>query len=227
LYGLGLVFAALSRMPLGLFLKRVWLFVPLFSAAIVLPSLLNVITPGEPVWVLVRFDRPYVWGPYSIPREIAITHQGIWGGIIFVSRVAASVSFAVLFTLTTRWADIFAGLRALFMPRAFVMTLGMTYRYLFVLLRLIQDMSRARKSRTIGPLSASEERSWIASRIGFLFRKSLEMSQDIHRAMISRGYHGEAVSLSRFKAAPSDVIWFVTIFLFGVIMLVFERDLVR
>jgi cobalt/nickel transport system permease protein len=227
LYGVSLILAALSRVPLGLFLKRVWFFVPLFSAAIVLPALLNVITPGEPVWVLLRLDHPYAWGPYNIPREIAITHQGIWGGIIFVSRVAASVSFAVLLTLTTRWADIFAGLRALFLPRVFVMTLGMTYRYLFVLLRLIQDMYRARKSRTISPFSASEERSWIASRVGFLFKRSLEMSQDIYRAMISRGYHGEVFSLNRFRASPGDYLWLVIIFLFGAIMLVFERNMFR
>jgi cobalt/nickel transport system permease protein len=226
LYGLGLLLAALSRVPLGFFLKRVWLFVPLFSAAIVLPSLLNIITPGEPVWVVLSLDRSYEWGPYRIPREIAVTSQGLWGGIIFVSRVAASVSFAVLFTLTTRWSSIFAGLRALLMPRVFVMTLGMTYRYLFVLLRLIQDMYRARKSRTIHRLTAANERSWVASRIGFLFGKSTEMSSNIYGAMISRGYHGEALSLSRFRIAPADLLWLVIILLFGVIMLAFERGLV-
>ena len=46
LYVLSLVLAASSRIPLGFFLKRVWLFVPLFSAAIVLPAVLNIITPG-------------------------------------------------------------------------------------------------------------------------------------------------------------------------------------
>lgn len=225
LYGLCLLLAVLSRVPLGFFLKRVWLFVPLFSAAIVLPSLLNIITPGEPVWVVLRLERPLAWGPYRIPQEIAVTSQGLWGGIIFVSRVAASVSFAVLFTLTTRWSAIFAGLRALFMPRVFVMTLGMTYRYLFVLLRLIQDMYRARKSRTIHRLTAADERSWVASRIGFLFGKSTEMSRDIYGAMISRGYHGEALSLSRFHITPADLLWLVIILLFGVIMLAFERGL--
>lgn len=164
LYAASVGLAAFSRLPLWSFQKRVWLFVPVFSAAIVVPALLNIITPGEPVWVLVTLPHSYAWGPYRIPAEIAVTRQGLWGGIVFLSRVTASVSFAVLFTLTHRWADIFAGLRALFVPRIFVMTLSMTERYLFVFLRLIQDMYRARKSRTIRPFSASVERDWIASK---------------------------------------------------------------
>jgi len=223
LYGLSLVLAVVSRVSLVFFLKRVWLFVPLFSAAIVLPALLNIVTPGEPVWVLVKFGRAFSWGPYTIPSEIAVTRQGLWGGIVFVSRVAASVSFAVLFTLTTKWAEVFSGLRSLFVPRVFVVTLGMTYRYLFVFLRLIQDMYRARKSRTIRPLSPAAERNWIASRIGATFKKSVDMSEDIYQAMLSRGFHGEFRSTDRFHAAATDTVWLVTVLLFGGILILFER----
>ncbi|MBS1128944.1 MAG: cobalt transporter, permease protein CbiQ, partial [Nitrospirae bacterium] len=98
LYGASILLAAASRVPLGLFVMRVWLFVPLFSAAVVLPALLNVITPGEPLWVIVALQKSYTWGPYVIPQEIAVTRQGLWSGIVLVSRVAASVSFAVLLT---------------------------------------------------------------------------------------------------------------------------------
>jgi cobalt/nickel transport system permease protein len=223
LYGLSLMLAAVSRVPLVFFLKRVWLFVPLFSAAIVLPALLNIVTPGDPVWVLVKFSHAWSWGPYTVPSEIAVTRQGLWGGIVFVSRVAASVSFAVLFTLTTKWAEVFSGLRSLFVPRVFVMTLGMTYRYLFVFLRLVQDMYRARKSRTIRPLSPAAERNWIASRIGATFKKSADMSEDVYKAMLSRGFHGEFRSSDRFHAAGTDTIWLVTVFLIGGILILFER----
>lgn len=226
-YGASLVFAVSSRVSLGFFQKRVWLFVPLFTAATALPALLNVITPGDPVLVLYTLQSPHAWGPYSIPREIAITHQGLWGAITFVSRVAASVSYAVLFTLTTRWGEAFAGLRGLFVPRVFVMTLSMTERYIFVFLRLIQDMYRARKSRTIRPLSAAVDRNWTASRIGVTFKKSMEMSEDIYKAMLSRGFHGEYRSLGRFQAAATDYIWLVTVLLFGGILVLFERGFMR
>jgi cobalt/nickel transport system permease protein len=226
LYGLSLVLAASSRVPLGFFVKRVWLFVPLFSAAIVLPALLNIVTPGEPVLTLVTLDHPRAWGPYVIPREIAVTRQGLWGGIVFVSRVAASVSFAVLFTLTARWGDIFSGLRALFVPRIFVITLGMTERYLFVFLRMIQDMYRARKSRTIRPFSAAAERDWVASRIGATFRKSMEMSADVYNAMLSRGFQGEFRSINRFRVTGADYVWLTAVFCFSILLL-FEEGLLH
>jgi cobalt/nickel transport system permease protein len=222
-YGLGLALAAFSRVSLWFFLKRVWLFVPLFSAAIVLPALLNVVTPGEPLWPILKLDHSYAWGPYTIPAEIAVTRQGLWGAVTFVSRVAASVSFAVLFTLTTRWGEVFSGLRALFVPRIFVMTLSMTERYLFVFLRLIQDMYRGRKSRTIRPLSEAAERNWTASRIGVTFKKSVEMSNDIYHAMLSRGFNGEFRTMDRFRAAAFDYIWLVTILGFGGILVMLER----
>ncbi len=227
LYALSIVLAALSRVPLGTFLTRVWLFVPLFSAAIVLPALLNVVTPGDPLWVLVRLDGPHTWGPYVIPAQIAVTRQGLWGAITFVSRVATSVSFAVLFTLTTRWNDAFAGLRALFVPRIFVITLTMTERYLFLLLRMIQDMYRARKSRTIRPLPASADRNWIASRIGATFLKSREMSEDIYRAMLARGFHGEFRTAERFRVGGIDLFWIISVVCTGGALFLFDRGLLR
>lgn len=222
-YAMSLMLAAFSRIPLWFFIKRVWLFVPLFSVAVVLPVILNIVTPGDPLWILFTLDRPHSWGPYAIPQAIAITRQGLWGGIVFVSRVAASVSFGVLFTLTSKWGEVFAGLRALFVPRVFVVTLGMTYRYLFVVLRLIQDMYRARKSRTIRPLSSAAERNWTASRIGATFKRSVEMSSDIYNAMLSRGFQGEFRTINRFRAAAPDYIWLMTVLGFGGILLIFER----
>jgi len=226
-YALSLLLAASSGIPLWFFIKRVWLFVPLFSATIVLPALLNIITPGEPILVLVKLSRGYAWGPYTIPAEIAVTRQGLWGGIVFVSRVAASVSFAVLLTLTTKWAEIFSGLRSLFVPRIFVVTLSMTERYIFVLLRLIQDMYRGRLSRTIKPLSPAVERNWTASRIGVTFKKSMDMSEDVYKAMLSRGFHGEFRTVNRFRATIVDYLWLSAVSLAGGILVLLERGGVR
>ena len=81
MYGLSLVLAVGSRVPLWFFLKRVWLFVPLFSAAVVLPALLNIVTPGEPLWILVESRKVLFLGALYDPAEIAVTRQGLWGAI--------------------------------------------------------------------------------------------------------------------------------------------------
>lgn len=227
LYGISIMLAVMSRVPVAFFQKRVWLFVPLFSVAIVLPALLNIMTPGDPLWVLVTLNRPHTWGPYNIPAEISVTRQGLWSSITFISRVTASVSFAVLFTLTTRWNIVFSGLRALFVPRIFVMTLSMTERYIFVFLRLVQDMYRARKSRTIRPRSTAEERNWTASRIGVTFNKSIDMSEDIYKAMLSRGFHGEFRTLERFHISFADLLWLTSVLLVGAALILFEKGLLH
>jgi len=225
LYAVCVLLAVASGVPVGFFQKRVWLFVPLFSAAIVLPALLNVVTPGDPVLVLLRLERSYAWGPYVIPAEITVTRQGLGGAIIFLLRVSTSVSFAVLFTLTTRWSVAFSGLRGFLVPRVFVITLSMTERYLFVFLRLIQDMYRARKSRTIRPLSPALERSWTASRIGVTFKRSIDMSEDIYKAMLARGFHGEFLTLDRFQISRRDVFAFAAALLIGAMLLMLEKGI--
>lgn len=222
-YGFSLLLAAFSGIPFSFFIRRVWLFVPLFSAAIVLPALLNIITPGEPLLVLVKLSHGYSWGPYAIPAEIAVTRQGLWSGIVLVSRVAASVSIAVLLTLTTKWSEIFSGLRSIFVPRVFVVTLSMTERYIFVLLRLIQDMYRGRMSRTIRPLSPAVERNWIASRIGVTFKKSMEMSEDVYKAMLSRGFQGEFRTINRFRATGVDYLWLCAVSVVSCMLIVLDK----
>ncbi len=227
IYILCLVLALMSRVPLWFFIKRVWLFVPLFSAAIVLPSVLNIITPGESVFVIARFTRSYVWGPYSVPAELAITRQGILGAIMLVSRVSTSVSLALLLTLTTKWAELFSGLRALFVPRIFVVTLGMTERYLFVLLRLIQDMYRGRMSRTVQPFAPAIERNWTASRIGVTFKKTVEMGDDVYKAMLSRGFHGEFRVVNRFRITAMDYTWILIVTTVSVLLILLDKGTLR
>ncbi len=212
-----------SRVPLLFFLRRVWLVVPLFSALAVLPALLNLVTPGHPVLVLVRLSHARTWGPYTIPAELAVTREGILFATSFLLRVGASVSFAVLFTLTTRWSKVFAGLRAIFVPRIFVVTVAMTERYLFVLLKLLEDMYRARKSRTIQPLPASRERSWTASRIGLTYRKSVDMSGQIYQAMLSRGFQGEFRTLDRLHLTAADTAWLAGALGTGILLFLLER----
>jgi len=73
------------RIPPGIFLARVWLFVPLVSAAIVLPALLNIVTPGEPLWVVVTLDRRTPGGPISFRRRSPSPGRGS-GGASFSSH---------------------------------------------------------------------------------------------------------------------------------------------
>ncbi len=207
LYGVSLVLALFSRIPLGFFLRRVWLVLPLFAGIIALPATLNIFTPGDPAVLLFSLDKEYHWGPYRIPAEIALTRPGIHAALLLVGRVGVSLSFILLLTLTTPWADLFKALRSLRVPLIYVQTLGMTLRYLMLLAQIVRDMHLAKKSRSLRPQKARAEQRWIAGQMGVLFRRSLQLSDEVHRAMAARGYQGEVRILSVFQLRPGDGIW--------------------
>ena len=214
MYGFTLLLARASSIPLGFFIKRVWLFVPLFSAVIVIPALFNLVSPGEPLWTVFHLARSYDFGPYHIPETVTITRQGVLTATTFIGRVAASVSLAVLLTLTTRWNSLLQALEVLHIPSTFILILGMAYRYIVLLVTTVQEIHIARKSRTIRYGSTREEQRWVASRIGYLFKKTYVLSQEVHKAMLSRGFSGENRTLSTFTTHNCDYAWclFVTIF---------------
>jgi cobalt/nickel transport system permease protein len=206
-YGFTLLLAAASSIPLMFFMKRVWLFVPLFSAVIVIPALFNLVSPGEPLWTAFHLARSYDFGPYHIPETVAITSQGVLTATTFIGRVAASVSLGVLLTLTTRWNSLLQALGTLRIPTTFTLILGMAYRYIALLVTAVQEIHIARKSRTLCYGSTREEQRWVASRIGFLFRKTYVLSLEVHKAMLSRGFSGDTGTLTTFKTRYCDYAW--------------------
>jgi len=207
LYTLALVIAVAGHIPLDFFVKRVWLFLPFFTGIIALPAIFSIVTPGRALLVIVQ--QPY----------LAVTEQGVRTALLLLLRVATSVSFAVILILTTRWASLVGGLRALRVPQAFVLILGMTYRYIFLLLHTANDMFLARKSRVVGRIKGAEERLWIGNSIGVLLGKSYHLSDQVYLAMVSRGFRGEAKALQPLRMQPMDWLWMAVGLLIPIIVL--------
>jgi cobalt ECF transporter T component CbiQ len=208
LYVLTLVLAAASRIGLWSFVKRVWLFIPLFTGVIVAPAIFSFVTPGEVVLPLGH------WLGY----EVGLTRQGLTSAGLIVCRVATSISLVVLLTLTTSWPRLLSALRALFVPRLFVLVLGMAYRYLFVLLDSVSEMVTARKARTIAAKRNGRGARAVAGLSGgALFGKAHSLSEEIHQAMLARGYRGEVRTLERFGFRIADAAWLVACLLLAVV----------
>jgi cobalt ECF transporter T component CbiQ len=213
-YGATLVLAVLSRLPLGVFVKRVWLFIPLFTGVVVLPATLNVITDGDIVVPLGTW----------FGHELGVTTQGLTGAAVLVTRVTASISLVVLLTLTTSWTRLLAALRALFVPRLFILVLGMAYRYLFLLLSSVTDMYTARRARTVSDdhardVRAGAGRRFVAASAGALFGRTHALSEEVHMAMVSRGYTGDARSLTSFRVRVIDGVWIVCVVVAAILFL--------
>lgn len=172
-------------------LMRVWLGVPLFSLAIVLPATLNVVTPGTPVLDLWHLGPGVRVGPWPLPETLSVTRSGLVVAGRFLLRSTDCVTLMYLLVATTGPAELISTLRRLGMPRAFGMVLAMAHRYLIVLLRAAEEIHLAKISRTLESGTVSREQRWVAAGAGVLFRRTYQLAQDIHAAMISRGYDGD------------------------------------
>lgn len=211
LYAVTLPVAAASHVPMGFYLKRVWVFMPFFTGIVALPALFSPFTPGQPLITLLDLASPRVY--------LAITLPGVITAAFLLLRVGASVSVGVLLILTTRWAVLLKALRLLNVPQAFVLILGMTYRYIYVLLHAANNMFLARQSRLVGRMSGAEERGWLGASMGTLVSRSYALSDEVYLAMLSRGFRGEAQVMSTLKWRTRDALWlaaFITVAVFAI-----------
>jgi len=216
LYAGTLVLAGLSALPLPFFLKRVWLFVPIFTGIVLLPATLSVVTGGHVVLTL--------WHWHGRPE--GFTSQGLANATLVVSRVATSISLVVLLTLTTPWTRLLASLRSLGVPRMFVLVIGMAYRYLFLLLGSVTDMYLARRARTVGAAKHDRQaRRFVAASAGALIGKSMVLSEEVHQAMTSRGYRGNPRVLDAPRPGWRDVAFVLTVAVTAVALLLGDRGL--
>ena len=188
LYFLALALAFFSKIPLAFFVKRVWLLIPFFTGVIALPALF--ITPG-----LVLAHLPF---------GLVITQTGVATAVFLLLRVGTSVSLAVLLVLTTPWNSVLKAMGVLRVPAVILLILGMTYRYIHLLLHLTNDMFLSRKSRLLRRMNGPEQRKLIAATSGTLLNKSLQVSSEVYLAMQSRGFRDYPRTLDTFKIRTID-----------------------
>ena len=155
LYAVSVILAVLSGIAILYFIKRVWLFIPIFTLFIAIP--------------------------------VIFTHD-LLTALIFVLRVADCVSFVVLITVTTRHSQLLKSLRLFGVPSIFVKVLDMMHRYIYLFIRIFEDMHLSLKSRLVKDFDARNAQRWISSRMAFVFKRSIKMSEDVYMAMIARGY---------------------------------------
>ena len=70
--------------------------------------------------------------------------------VIFTMRVATCVSAVVLLFITTPQQVLFKSLRSVGVPKVYVLTLEMAYRYIFLLMDMVRESILPKKP---GPLS--------------------------------------------------------------------------
>jgi cobalt/nickel transport system permease protein len=185
-----IVLAVLSRIPITRLVAWIWMPVLFFTGTIALPAIF--LTPGRSL---------ATFGPLDI------TQQGLRSAAFLTSRAETAATLSALLVLTTPWPWVLKALRTFKCPLVLVTILGMTYRYIFVILQTAFEMFESRKSRTVGILEPPERRRLAAAAVGVLLSKSLLLSNDVHLAMQSRGFRGEVYLMQDFRAHRADWFW--------------------
>lgn len=190
--------AALSRLNLFNFYKKVIPLGFIFGFLIALPSAFNVITKGEVILPVIHLSRSYDFWIYHVPETIGITREGISGVAMLTLRVLNSVALSFLILYTTPFSEIIRALKVFRVPDAILMIITLTYKYIFIFAKTVEDMHLAKKSRMLGEVTKSEARGWIAGRIAFMFRKTQQRCEDVFKAMLGRGF-SDTIKLYGFR----------------------------
>lgn len=192
----------LSGIGVGYVLRRSALAIPFLFAA--LPLIFTTVGPAS-------FSLEIgTW-------ELSVSQEGMVRFLSIAIKSWISVQAAVLLASTTPFPDLMTAMRAVGIPRLLVAILGLMWRYIFVLGDEGMRMIRARAARS----SESDEQgsrrggslTWRATvaggMAGNLMVRSLERSDRIYFAMLSRGYDGEVRTLPLSRLTLSD--WVVMI----------------
>lgn len=183
---LAVALAVVSAIPIRVLASRTWLGAFLFSGAIALPALF--LTPGTSL--------------YGLP----ITQQGVRTASYLVMRAETAATLMLVLAYTTPWTHILKALRIFRVPVVFVVILGMTCRYILLMLETAHEMFESRKSRTVNRMTPAESRRLAVASAGVLLHKTLYISSEVYLAMQARGFCGEVYVLDDFEMQARD--WF-------------------
>jgi cobalt/nickel transport system permease protein len=150
--------------------------VVVMTAVLLVPATLSLVRPGTvvvPLW-----------------QGAGLTGEGLRNAWIVLARVLACVTVAVLLTRTTSWLRLTAALRGIGVPAGFVLVATMAHRYLGVLLECFTDLLLARRSRSLGGARGAQDRGFVGATVAALLHRSGELADEVHQAMVARGFTG-------------------------------------
>lgn len=225
-------------LALNLLPQNAWPGFILYLSLIIAAGLLSKV---EPVRLLKRslVAIPFVlsalplvfWGPaphvpwnvlsiFSIP----ISPTGAERCVSIIIKAWLSIVAAVILTATTDSQSLISGFRQLRVPAILISIAELMWRYLFVMVDEVMRLIRARNSRSTvvnHGHHAGGSVFWRAgvtgNMAGSLFLRSIERSERVYAAMLSRGYNGEPFSEPGVEFTRRDGLYTIL----GVLVILF------
>jgi len=185
LIGISLGAAGASNVDLKSLVRRVAEAVAFFGIVVAAPVSLRAVTSGPVAFSVLGLEA---------------SSTGLQSAGMILLRLAAGISLAIVWNLTTKWYELLRSLRSLGVPALFLTTATLTYRYLFVVIETMSEMVQARSARDVGGMDKRQGRTYAGSGAAILFAKSQAFTEEVHHAMQAR-------SLGAVSKAPYARAW--------------------
>jgi cobalt ECF transporter T component CbiQ len=206
-----------SRINLSGIYKRILALGFFFGFLFIAPAALNIITNGNLILPLIRFKTETHFWIYQIPQTIGITREGCFIVVRFCLKVINSIALTFLIVHTTAFSDLIKSLKMLRVPDMLLLTITLTYKYLFILSQTTEETYMALKSRWRRKNRTSESDQIIAGRIAYIFHKSWIKYEEIYLAMVARGFTGKVSIIYSRKISIRDVAFLLFIGMVGAV----------
>ena len=139
---------------------------------------------------------------FSIPLPgftLTLTDNGVLLVVSLLLKALISISFSLFFLMTTRY-EYFSGIIYRLFPEPLDQIFLMAYRFIFLTLAMTGSMLKAVRSRGGGLIRSIRMQGKLFAEVaGLVFIRSFERAERVHKAMISRGYHGAGSYSARTK----------------------------
>ncbi len=197
----------LARLEFSKVLKRLFLA---FGFILFLWAVLPFTVAGEPLYQL---------GPLTVTQT----------GVFLAARISLKSSTILLVFLALLGSSSIAvighALQHLGVPEKLVYLFLFCYRYIFVIEQEYRRLEKAARLRSFHPGTNLHTYRTYAYLVGMLFLRSSLRADQVHKAMICRGFHGRFYSLEKMIFRGQDRWWAVamSIILFMVIILEWQK----
>jgi len=111
----------------------------------------------------------------------------IWQVLFLACRSFLIIACALLLVLSLGWHGVLFALRKLKVPSLVLTLLDLSTRFIMLLFKVARESWEGAESRAIN-LKGKEGRRVVAYLFSSLFIKTLQFTEEVHEAMLARGY---------------------------------------
>ncbi len=191
LYVLVLAIYAAARLPLRKLFA--WYTLPLFFVlSLVILMIWNV--PGRPLFSLGAFGY-----------GITLSDSGLLLLVGLSLKALISVTFSLFFLMTTKY-NYFSTMIYRVFPSPIDQIFLMSYRFIFLTLKMVDAMIKALRSRGSGLISSAAKQSRLFAEVfALVFIRSYDRADRVSKAMESRGFSGKYMAATQIPPMqPAD-----------------------